>query len=155
VASVTKTFVVCTPLKVNVFITLATQWHFECHCKALFETPALPVEVTLNSNYPRWNSVCFATYDSSKYCSTKSKLLYDYSQSVSQYVLISSILVRLVTRYYFLSERCCLKFAVLYMSSEEIYTSFQNCEALFETLRRRLLCYHDNHVASRDFVYLD
>jgi hypothetical protein len=37
------------------------------------------------------------------------------SQSVSQYVLISSTLVGLVIRYYFLSECCCLKFAVLYL----------------------------------------
>jgi hypothetical protein len=35
------------------------------------------------------------------------------SQSVSQYVLVSSTLVGLATRYYFLSECCCLKFAVL------------------------------------------
>jgi hypothetical protein len=37
------------------------------------------------------------------------------SQSVSQYVLVSSALVGLATRYYFLSECCCLKFAVLYL----------------------------------------
>jgi hypothetical protein len=36
------------------------------------------------------------------------------SQSVSQYVLVSSTLVGLATRNYFLSECCCLKFAVLY-----------------------------------------
>jgi hypothetical protein len=35
------------------------------------------------------------------------------SQSVSQYVLVSGTLVGLATRYYFLSECCCLKFAVL------------------------------------------
>jgi hypothetical protein len=38
------------------------------------------------------------------------KLLYDW-RSVSQYVLVSSTLVGLATRHYFLSE-CCLKFAV-------------------------------------------
>jgi hypothetical protein len=37
------------------------------------------------------------------------------SQSVSQYVLVSSTLVGLATRYYFLSDCCCLKFAVLYL----------------------------------------
>jgi hypothetical protein len=37
------------------------------------------------------------------------------SQSVSQYVLVSGTLVGLTTRYYFLSECCCLKFAVLYL----------------------------------------
>jgi hypothetical protein len=37
------------------------------------------------------------------------------SQSVSQYILLSSTLVGLATRYYFLSECCCLKFAVLYL----------------------------------------
>jgi hypothetical protein len=37
------------------------------------------------------------------------------SKSVSQYVLVSSTLVGLTTRYYFLSECCCLKFAVLYL----------------------------------------
>jgi hypothetical protein len=36
-------------------------------------------------------------------------------QSVSQYVLVSSTLVGLATRYYFLSECCCLKFAVLFL----------------------------------------
>jgi hypothetical protein len=36
---------------------------------------------------------------------TRSKLLYDW-----QSVLVSSTLVGLVTRYYFLSECCCLKF---------------------------------------------
>jgi hypothetical protein len=35
--------------------------------------------------------------------------------TVSQYVLVSSTLVGLTTRYYFLSECCCLKFAVLYL----------------------------------------
>jgi hypothetical protein len=42
------------------------------------------------------------------------KLLHDW-RSVSQYVLVSSTLVGLVTRYYFLSECCCLKFAVLFL----------------------------------------
>jgi hypothetical protein len=37
------------------------------------------------------------------------------SQSVSQYVLVWSTLVGLETRYYFLSECCCMKFAVLYL----------------------------------------
>jgi hypothetical protein len=49
---------------------------------------------------------------------SKSKLLCDWksvNQSVSQYVLVSSTLVGLATRYYFLSECCCLKFAVLYL----------------------------------------
>jgi hypothetical protein len=35
--------------------------------------------------------------------------------TASQYVLVSSTLVGSATRYYFLSEFCCLKFAVLYM----------------------------------------
>jgi hypothetical protein len=51
---------------------------------------------------------------------SKSKLLYGWqsvSQSVSQYVLVSSTFVGLATRYYFLSEFCCLKFAVLYLWS--------------------------------------
>jgi hypothetical protein len=45
---------------------------------------------------------------------SKSKLLYDW-RSVSQYVLVSSTLLGLATRYYFLSECCCLKFAVLFL----------------------------------------
>jgi hypothetical protein len=45
------------------------------------------------------------------YCPS-SKLLYDW-RSVSQYVLVSSTLVGLGTRYYFLSEGCCLRIAVL------------------------------------------
>jgi hypothetical protein len=36
-------------------------------------------------------------------------------QSVSQYVLVSNTLVRLATRYYFLSKCCCPKFAVLFL----------------------------------------
>jgi hypothetical protein len=47
-----------------------------------------------------------------------SKLLYDWrsvSQSVSQYVLASSSLVGLATSYYFLSECCCLKVAILFL----------------------------------------
>jgi hypothetical protein len=36
-------------------------------------------------------------------------------RTVSQYVLISSTLVGLAARYYFLSERCCLRFAVLFL----------------------------------------
>jgi hypothetical protein len=38
-------------------------------------------------------------------------------RSVSQYVLVLSTLVGLATRYYFLSECCCLKFAVLFLWS--------------------------------------
>jgi hypothetical protein len=38
-----------------------------------------------------------------------------YFTTDSQNVLVSSTLVGLVTRYYFLSECCCLKFAVLYL----------------------------------------
>jgi hypothetical protein len=44
----------------------------------------------------------------------RSELLYDWG-SVSQYVLVSSTLVGLATRYYFLSECRCPKFAVLYL----------------------------------------
>jgi hypothetical protein len=43
-----------------------------------------------------------------------SKLLCDW-QSVNQYVLVSSTLVGLATRYYFLSEYCCLNFAILHL----------------------------------------
>jgi hypothetical protein len=35
--------------------------------------------------------------------------------TISQYVLVSSTLVGLAIRYYFLSECCCLKFAVLFL----------------------------------------
>jgi hypothetical protein len=35
--------------------------------------------------------------------------------TVGRYVLVSSTLVGLATRYYFLSECCCLKFAVLFL----------------------------------------
>jgi hypothetical protein len=45
---------------------------------------------------------------------SKSKLLYDW-RSISQYVLVSSTLVGLETRYYFLSECCCLTFTVLFL----------------------------------------
>jgi hypothetical protein len=43
---------VCTPLSVNVLATLARQQHFEYNCKDIFETPALPLNVTLNRNFP-------------------------------------------------------------------------------------------------------
>jgi hypothetical protein len=43
-----------------------------------------------------------------------SKLLYDW-RSVMQYVLISSTVVGLATRYYFLPECWCLKFIVLFL----------------------------------------
>jgi hypothetical protein len=36
-------------------------------------------------------------------------------RSVNQYVLVSSTLVGLANRYYFLSECCCLKLAVLFL----------------------------------------
>jgi hypothetical protein len=42
------------------------------------------------------------------------RLIYDW-QSASQYVLVPSNFVGLATRYYFLSECCCLKFAVLFL----------------------------------------
>jgi hypothetical protein len=35
--------------------------------------------------------------------------------TVGQYVLVSSTLVGLATRYYLVSECCCLKFALLYL----------------------------------------
>jgi hypothetical protein len=35
--------------------------------------------------------------------------------TVGQYVLVSSTFVGLATKYYFLLECCCLKFAVLYL----------------------------------------
>jgi hypothetical protein len=35
--------------------------------------------------------------------------------TVSQYVVVSNALVGLATRYYFLSECCCQKFAVLFL----------------------------------------
>jgi hypothetical protein len=47
-----------------------------------------------------------------KFSIRSSKSLYDW-RSVSQNVLVSSTLVGLAIRYYFLSEGCCLKLAVL------------------------------------------
>jgi hypothetical protein len=35
-------WIVCTPLSVNVFITLATKWHMEYHCKAFMSHSLLP-----------------------------------------------------------------------------------------------------------------
>jgi hypothetical protein len=37
-------WIVCTPLSVNVFQTLATQQHLEYRCKDLFETPCITSE---------------------------------------------------------------------------------------------------------------
>jgi hypothetical protein len=36
-----KLWIVCTPLSVKAFVTLATQQHLEYHCKALFKTPCI------------------------------------------------------------------------------------------------------------------
>jgi hypothetical protein len=36
--------VLFSPLSVNVLVTLATELHLECHCKALFETPFIYLE---------------------------------------------------------------------------------------------------------------
>jgi hypothetical protein len=44
---------VCMPLSLNVFITLATQWNLEYRCKALLETPCVASESRMNCNYPR------------------------------------------------------------------------------------------------------
>jgi hypothetical protein len=37
-------WIVCTPLGVNVFVTLSTQQHLEYHCKALFQTSCITSE---------------------------------------------------------------------------------------------------------------
>jgi hypothetical protein len=58
--------------------------------------------------------ICTVLYRVLTRLSSKSKLRYD-SQPVSQYVLVSNTLVGLATRYYFLSECCCLKFVILYL----------------------------------------
>jgi hypothetical protein len=34
-------WIVCTPLSVNGFVSLATQQHFKYHCEALFKTPCI------------------------------------------------------------------------------------------------------------------
>jgi hypothetical protein len=34
-------WIICTPLSVNVFVTLATELHLEYYCKTLFETPCI------------------------------------------------------------------------------------------------------------------
>jgi hypothetical protein len=39
-----KLAIVCTPLSVNVFVTLATQQHLQYHCKTFFETPCIIIE---------------------------------------------------------------------------------------------------------------
>jgi hypothetical protein len=44
--------------------------------------------------------------------STDHLICHFHNEYTTQYVLVSSILVGLATRYYFLSECCCLKFAV-------------------------------------------
>jgi hypothetical protein len=43
-------WMVCTPLSVKVFITLATQQHLEYHCKTFFETPCIFVVRGLESD---------------------------------------------------------------------------------------------------------
>jgi hypothetical protein len=55
-------WIVCTPLSVNVFVTLTTQYHLEYHFKVLLKHPTLPVEVTFNRQ-------CVLLHcDSSKHC---------------------------------------------------------------------------------------
>jgi hypothetical protein len=41
------------PLSVNVFVTLATQYHLEYYCEALFETHCITIESYMNHNYCR------------------------------------------------------------------------------------------------------
>jgi hypothetical protein len=48
-----QSWIVCTPLSVNFLVTLATEQLLEYPLKLFFKHPALPVEVTLNRNYPR------------------------------------------------------------------------------------------------------
>jgi hypothetical protein len=36
-------WIVCTPLSLNIFVTLASQYHLEYHCIALFETPRITI----------------------------------------------------------------------------------------------------------------
>jgi hypothetical protein len=68
-----------------------------------------------NSSFHCQNSRFMAIACWPNLLSLKSKLLYDWC-SVSEYVLISSTLLGLSTRYYFLSECCCLKFAVVFLT---------------------------------------
>jgi hypothetical protein len=40
---------VCTALSVNIFVTLATQYHLEYHCKALSELPSINSETCIET----------------------------------------------------------------------------------------------------------
>jgi hypothetical protein len=51
-------WILCTPLIVNVFVTLATSYTI---VKLFLKHPALPLEIALKHNYPWSNSVCFYT----------------------------------------------------------------------------------------------
>jgi hypothetical protein len=68
--------IVCAPLIVNIFVALAIEQHLKYYCKAFLKQPALPVEVAFNRNYPRYNSVCFATIRQSKTLFTSSKWIH-------------------------------------------------------------------------------
>jgi hypothetical protein len=94
------------------------------HCSARLRLPQgtfLCFRAHVLSSFPSSHSnfllFCLRSRDSLHFnwFVIESKLLYDWQSSVSQYVLASSTLVGLATRYYFLSECCCLKFSVLYL----------------------------------------
>jgi hypothetical protein len=70
----------------------------------------IPHSILHKTHLSRWSSNSLISLQ----FKSKSELLYDW-RSVSQHVLVWSTLVGLAIRYYFLSECCCLKFAVLFL----------------------------------------
>jgi hypothetical protein len=42
-------WIVCTPLSVNVFVRLVTQYQLKYHCEAPFETPSITTESQVES----------------------------------------------------------------------------------------------------------
>jgi hypothetical protein len=89
--------------------------------------------ITSCRNLAVWNSICSVITQWSESRRTRNRTLLShlrlpptsrarwggvkllYWRSVSQYVLVSSTRVLFATRYYFLSECCCLKFPVLFL----------------------------------------
>jgi hypothetical protein len=103
--------IVCTPLRVNVFVTLVTHQHLEYNCKALFETPCRLL-LTLFSH----SCLCLLSASSCKifglnsYCHVYSSRfpceLRNFFPILTSYNLTTLTLDK-VPRYATLSTSCC------------------------------------------------
>jgi hypothetical protein len=97
----------------------------EGYCRTRFYVFGSDKFLSENSSPPPLFKLCISTQNyirlSKKLCASAVTSMQhtfevrSYFTTDSQYVLVSSTLVGLATRYYSLSECCCLKFAVLFL----------------------------------------